>query len=51
MKYIVEFWNPWAGEWQRWNMEPTSLEEAARMMWERHWFDPSITRHAVEYED
>jgi len=46
MKYVIEFWNPWTGCWQRWNMEPVSFETASNMVFDRCFYDTTFTRRA-----
>lgn len=48
MKYIVEFWNPWAGEWQRWNMEPVGKMDALDMAMDRWLIENTLARRLVE---
>ena len=47
MKYIVEFWNPWASKWQRWNMEPVEEWRAELMLLCRSNYDPTLKRRIV----
>jgi hypothetical protein len=48
MKYVIEFWNPWKGCWQRWNMKPVSETSACVLMIAREQFDGSLHRRVVE---
>ena len=48
MKYVIEFWNPWTGCWQRWNMEPVGGVDAIDMILDRRSVDTSLERRFVE---
>ena len=50
MNYIIEFWNPWRNQWQRWNMQPTTETEASHMMQTRRLIDDTMERRIVEVE-
>lgn len=48
MNYIIEFWNPWRNQWQRWNMQPTTETAASHMMHTRRLIDDTMERRIVE---
>ena len=50
MNYIIEFWNPWRNQWQRWNMKPQTETVAWCMMHSRRLIDETIERRIVEVE-
>lgn len=48
MNYIIEFWNPWRNQWQRWSMRPTTETAASHMMRTRELVDDTMQRRIVE---